>query len=89
MSYTGAGYDAETLGIMTPVFSAVWHEALGRGIPADRQEDVRAMIAAAICGAVDNGVRDPATLKRLSLQAIQPHLENSPRQPDPSQQIRQ
>ena len=67
MPYAGAGYDAETLDLMTQAFSAVWGEALGQGVPTDQHEAVQARIAAAICAGVDEGEREPDRLKERGL----------------------
>ena len=63
MAYTGAGYDPETLDLMTKAFTAGWREALGQGVPTDQHEAIQFRMASVICGAVDAGERDPERLK--------------------------
>ena len=64
-------YDIATLALVAPVFNAVWAEALAQGLATDQDEGVRVLIASALAAAViRGGVRDPARLKELAMQAV-------------------
>ena len=63
-------YDIATLALVTPVFKAVWAEALARGLATDRDESARVLIASTLAAAVMKGGRDPARLKELAMQAV-------------------
>ena len=64
-------YDIATLALVTPIFKAVWAEALAQGLATDRDESTRVLIASTLAAAVDRGgERDPERLKDLAMQAV-------------------
>ena len=64
-------YDVATLALVTPIFKAVWAEALAQGLATDRDESARVLIASTLAAAVmRGGERDAARLKELAMQAV-------------------
>ena len=64
-------YDIATLVLVTPIFKAVWAEALAQGLATDLDESARLRIASTLAAAVlRGGEHDPAQLTKLAMLAV-------------------
>jgi hypothetical protein len=73
MPFAGSAYDPETVTLMAHALDEAWEELLSDHPTLDPVR-TRKTMALLIMQAVDNGVRDPAPLRRLAMLAVKGRL---------------